>query len=284
MRSQSSRQAVISMNSLQIPVEGEQPGPSPNIPGDNALVLVDISKAFEGLLALSHVSITLDQRCIVSLIGPNGSGKTTLLNVVNGLLKPTSGQIWFHGNRIDGLKAHERVKLGIARAFQSPRVFAQLTVLENVLVGSHTASAGGVRSFFATRRSERSSLHREARQVLEFVGIPRSKEQVRVRALALREQRAVELGRALMMKPKLLLLDEPTSGMDPSEIPPWIAYMHEVQRELELTMLLVEHSMKVVSEISDRVFVLSGGNLLAHGTADEVLSDPSVRDVYIGHR
>lgn len=272
------------MDPLPTPVAGDELGPSLDLPNDNALSLVDISKVFEGLLALSRVSISLDQRCIVSLIGPNGSGKTTLLNVVNGLLKPTSGQIWFHGQRIDGLKAHERVKLGIARAFQSPRVFAQLSVLDNVLVGSHTSSTGGVRSFFASRRGGGFSSQREARKVLDFVGIPRSKEQVRVRALALREQRAVELGRALMMKPKLLLLDEPTSGMDPSEIPTWIAYMQEVQRELQLTILLVEHSMKVVSEISDRVFVLSGGNLLAQGTAEEVLSDPTVRDVYIGHR
>jgi ABC-type branched-subunit amino acid transport system ATPase component len=245
--------------------------------GTALLDIVEISKAFGGLIALSGVSVSVPPRAVFSIIGPNGSGKTTLLNIISGLLRPTSGQVNLRGRSIERMKPHDRARLGIARTFQHPRVFGGLTVLDNVRVGSHVVSDQGPRS--AERRGR---LDAEARRMLDIVQFPRRKEHVRVHSLSLREQRAVELARALMMRPQLLLMDEPVSGMDPAERPAWITYIREVQSSLGLTVILVEHSMKVVTEISDWVVVLSSGRMLAQGSADDVLSDPQVRSVYIG--
>jgi branched-chain amino acid transport system ATP-binding protein len=252
-------------------------GGAANPDGAALLDIVEISKAFGGLIALSGVSISVPPQAVFSIIGPNGSGKTTLLNIINGVLRPTSGGINLRGRPIERMKPHERAKLGIARTFQHPRAFGGMTVLDNVRVGGHVLSDERVRS--AARHGH---LPVEARQMLDIVRLPRRKEDVRVHSLSLREQRAVELARALMMRPQLLLMDEPVSGMDPAERPAWITYIREVQASLGLTIMLVEHSMKVVAEISDWVVVLSSGRTLAQGTAGEVLSNPQVRSVYIG--
>jgi branched-chain amino acid transport system ATP-binding protein len=250
--------------------------PDGSAPDGAALLdIVEISKAFGGLIALSGVSVSVPPQAVFSIIGPNGSGKTTLLNIISGVLRPTSGQVNLRGRSIERMKPHDRARLGIARTFQHPRVFGGMTVLDNVRVGSHVNDPG-------PRSARRGHLDTEARRMLDIVQLPRRKEQVRVHSLSLREQRAVELARALMMRPQLLLLDEPVSGMDPAERPAWITYIREVQTHLGLTMLLVEHSMKVVAEISDWVVVLSSGRMLAQGSADDVLSDPQVRSVYIG--
>jgi branched-chain amino acid transport system ATP-binding protein len=257
------------------PAGPAQPPPAAAEPDGAALLeVVKISKAFGGLIALSDVSITVPPLAVYSIIGPNGSGKTTLLNVVNGVLRPTAGGINLRGRPIERMKPHERAKLGIARTFQHPRAFGGMTVLDNVCVGDHVSGDRRVRP--------RSHQQEEARRMLDIVQLPRRKEYLRVHSLSLREQRAVELARALMMRPRLLLMDEPVSGMDPAERPAWIRYIREMQASLGLTVVLVEHSMKVVAEISDWVVVLSSGHVLTQGTADEVLNDPQVRSVYIG--
>jgi branched-chain amino acid transport system ATP-binding protein len=255
-------------------------------PGSDALLeLSGIEKAFGGLIALSDVSITVSPRTIVSVIGPNGSGKTTLLNIINGLIRPTSGKITLDGLSIERLKPYERARLGIARTFQHPRVFGGLTVLDNVMIGAHVFGGAKARSKGASRSFEHARpFHSEADalQILDIVQIPRRIRYARVQSLSLREQRAVELARALMMQPRLLLLDEPATGMDPLERPAWITHMRDVQVSLGLTMVLVEHSMKIVGEISDWVVVLSSGRMLAQGRATDVLANPEVRSVYIG--
>jgi branched-chain amino acid transport system ATP-binding protein len=264
--------------SMTAPAGPTQP-PSAAAEPDGAALLevVKISKAFGGLIALSGVSITVPSQAVFSVIGPNGSGKTTLLNVINGVLRQTSGGISLRGRPIERMKPHQRAELGIARTFQHPRVFGGLTVLDNVRVGSHVSGDRRVRP--AARRAHQEE---EVRRMLDIVQLPRRKEHLRVHSLSLREQRAVELARALMMRPQLLLMDEPVSGMDPAERPAWIRYIREVQTSLGLTMVLVEHSMKVVAEISDWVVVLSSGQMLTQGTAGDVLNDPQVRSVYIG--
>lgn len=253
--------------------------PSSAVEPDRAALLevVKVSKAFGGLVALSGVSITVPPQAVFSVIGPNGSGKTTLLNIINGVIRQTSGGISLRGRPIERLKPHQRARLGIARTFQHPRAFGGMTVLDNVRVGDHVS---GDRRMRPTARHMHQE--EEARRMLDTVQLPRRKEHLRVHSLSLREQRAVELARALMMRPQLLLMDEPVSGMDPAERPAWIRYIREVQTSLGLTVVLVEHSMKVVAEISDWVVVLSSGHMLTQGTADDVLNDPRVRSVYIG--
>jgi branched-chain amino acid transport system ATP-binding protein len=266
--------------SMNPPAEPTQPPPATAAAepdGAALLEVVTISKAFGGLIALSDVSITVPPQAVYSVIGPNGSGKTTLLNIVNGVLRPTAGGIKLRGRPIEGMKPHDRAKLGIARTFQHPRAFGGMTVLDNVRVGDHVSGDRRVR--LTARHAHQEE---EARRMLDIVQLPRRKEHLRVHSLSLREQRAVELARALMMRPQLLLMDEPVSGMDPAERPAWIRYIRDVQTSLGLTVVLVEHSMKVVAEISDWVVVLSSGHVLMQGTADEVLNDPRVRSVYIG--
>jgi branched-chain amino acid transport system ATP-binding protein len=261
----------------ELPEQSSAPVPSLG----SLLELTGIQKVFGGLVALSDVSITVPERTIFSIIGPNGSGKTTLLNIINGVLRPTSGGIRLDGRPIEKLKPHARARSGIARTFQHPRVFGGLTVLDNVRVGGHIFPPGRMRIADRGSGSDVSS-EAEARKVLDIVELPRSKEHVRASSLSLREQRALELARALMMQPRLLLLDEPAAGMDPAERPAWVAHMRDVQASQGLTMILVEHSMKIISEISDWVVVLSSGRVLAQGSAADVLRDPHVRRVYIG--
>jgi branched-chain amino acid transport system ATP-binding protein len=245
----------------------------------------DAHKSFGGLRVLAGVSVRIPQGTTLAIIGPNGSGKSTLLNTISGFERLQSGSIWFSGTRIDSKRPDQRAALGIGRTFQQPRVYTGMTVLENLLVGAHIYGRTGLFTTFTRpwrSRSETRGAIASARIKLDLLGVPRSREQARVESLPLRDQRAVELGRILMMDPQLLLLDEPTTGMDPDQRPAWIRHMLTLQQELGISLAIVEHSMQVVAEIASSVTVLSSGAVLAHGTPEAVLADPAVRSTYLG--
>jgi branched-chain amino acid transport system ATP-binding protein len=251
------------------------------------LDVVDICKSFGGLRVLVDASVKVPDRSTVAIIGPNGSGKSTLLNVITGLEGVASGEIRFEGRDVGRLRPDQRARIGIARTFQQPRVYSGLTVLENLMIGAHVFGETGLfTALLKPRRSwkESRSAVASAERVLDLVQLSGGKRDARVDSLSLREQRAVELARALMMEPRLLLLDEPTTGMDPSEQPTWISHMRGLREELGMSLVIVEHSMPVVAEVADWVVVLNSGEVLAEGIAKDVLADERVRAIYMGKR
>jgi branched-chain amino acid transport system ATP-binding protein len=244
-----------------------------------------LRKEFGGLVAVDDVDFAVPRGAIVSLIGPNGAGKTTLFNMLTGAYTPTTGEIVFDGRDIVGLPQHKITALGIGRTFQNIRLFGSMTTLENVLVGMHCRLTSGVfRSVFRTphQRREEARAREGGRELLAYCGLPARAEQRYAHHLAYGDQRRLEVARALATDPKLLLLDEPTAGMNPRETRAFIEFVQRVRDERALTVLLIEHDMKVVVEVSERVTVLDYGQKIAEGKPAEVTADERVRAAYLG--
>lgn len=250
-----------------------------------ALRLEHVTKRFSGLTAVSDVSFEMKRRSIHALIGPNGAGKTTTINMITGAFAQTEGHVYYDGKCVDGLKMHQRVQLGLGRTFQNLKLFNSMTVMENLMVGGHQLAKVGLWNFlvnFGGSRKDEKLLRERAEEVMEWIGMSDLRN-ANVKNLSYGRQKMTDLGRALMLRPKLLLLDEPAAGLIPSERK---EFMDIILRLFDsgIDIFLIEHNMDVIMNISTYITVLNFGAKIAEGTPTEIQNNDEVIQAYLGNQ